>query len=412
MSAAFGCSNGAERSQDQVLELYSWWTNPGETDALTALLAAYEADHPRTHVINAAVTGNVNAREQLHSRMVSGMPPDTFQALGGWDLLQWVLFNGVDDSESKMEPLDFLVEQKKWSSLILQPIRNAVSHDGKTYGIPIGIHRYNVLYYNKKVFDQNGLQPPSSWEQFYQVAESLQARGVVPLALGNKLGWPAALLAWDGILIAQSGADFHDSYLTGKESANDPRIVAMLDETVKVLAHTNGNRDLLTWDEAAQMVVDGTASMTIMGDWAKGFFLSKGMKPGVDFGQLPTPGTRGVFVYLVDSFGLPRGVQNRQATLDFLGLIGSEEAQDLFNPIKGSTPPRIDADKSRYDVMAQDTIVDFQSGRLSLGREVIVASPEFNNEFVTTMRQFVSDKNVDTVVNMLKNRYDLLQASD
>jgi len=47
--------------------------------------------------------------------------------------------------------------------------------------------------------------------------------------------------------------------------------------------------------------------MTIVGDFAKGYFLSKGMTPDVDFGQIPSPDTAGTFIGLVDAFGLPKG---------------------------------------------------------------------------------------------------------
>jgi glucose/mannose transport system substrate-binding protein len=113
-------------------------------------------------------------------------------------------------------------------------------------------------------------------------------------------------------------------------------------------------------------------------------------------------------VYLVDAFGLPKGAPDRQAALNWLTIVGSPDAQNVFNPIKGASPPRTDADKSLYDVLAQRTIQDFQSSTLSGARPLIIKSPDFNTELEDTMKQFAVDRNVDTVLNMLKNRYDQL----
>jgi len=92
-----------------------------------------------------------------------------------------------------------------------------------------------------------------------------------------------------------------------------------------------------------------------------------------------------------------------------LTLVGSLDAQDVFDPIKGATPPRTDADISRYDVLAQRALHDFQTDTITGSRQLLVLNSAFNTELEETMRQFAVDRNVDTVVNMLKNRYDLLR---
>src|SRR5881398_3734791 len=39
------------------LEIFSWWTSPGEVEALDALYAAFKAAYPDVEVINAALAG-------------------------------------------------------------------------------------------------------------------------------------------------------------------------------------------------------------------------------------------------------------------------------------------------------------------------------------------------------------------
>jgi glucose/mannose transport system substrate-binding protein len=410
-SGLIACSSSSEpvQSTDQELEVLNWWTNPGETDALAKLIDLYQAKYPQTHVTNAAVDTITKAQEQLQTRMAAGTPPDTLLSIGGWNLKQWVAYNGQNDADSKMDPVDSILDAAQLKSVTPKSVIDAVSYNGKAYEIPLAIHRFNTLFYNKKLLADNGLNPPSTLDEFYQVGDALKAKGIVPLALGSKDGFYLSILAWDGVLIAKGGAAFRESFFSGTADPGDPRVVDTLNEVNKMFDYTNDDRDSMTWDGAAQMVVDGKAAMTVMGDWAKGFFLSKGWKPDVELGSRPTPGTQGVFVYIVDGFALPKGVQNHQAAVNFLDLVGSAETQATFNPIKGAIPPRTDVDKSKFDALAQLTMTDFQGDTLTSARPAITKNPAFLGQVDAAMKQFAIDRNVDTVVNVLKNRYDELK---
>ncbi len=77
---------------------------PGEVDALGALIALQEANHPETRVRNLAEELADEARARLAELLAAGTPPDLYQANVGADEFRYVLFNGMDDSDSKVEP--------------------------------------------------------------------------------------------------------------------------------------------------------------------------------------------------------------------------------------------------------------------------------------------------------------------
>ena len=395
-------------STDQKLEVFNWWTNPGEADAMGALLKMYSDRYTQTSVVNTAIPTLSKGQEELKSRMASGKPPDTFQTLGGWSLWNWVVYNGENDLDSKMEPIDFIAQENKLASVVPAPLMDVVSHSGKVYAIPLGVHRYNSLFFNKKLFDDNGLTPPTTLAEFYTVSEAFKAKGLTPLAVGTKDGHQVKVVAWDGLLVAKGGVQFRESYLTGHEDPADPRIVDMLNEYARMLDYSNTDHAALNWDGAAQMVIDGKAAMTIVGDFAKGFFVSRGWHSGVELCEIPVPGTGGTFVYILDSFGLPKGIADRQAAVNFLNLIATAEAQNVFNPIKGATPPRKDADRSMYDSIAKATMDDLTHDTLARATNQIVKSSDFVDALNDAMGQFAVDRNVDAVINVLKNRYDQL----
>ena len=49
-----------------------------------------------------------------------------------------------------------------------------------------------------------------------------------------------------------------------------------------MLQYINEDHAALTWDQANQLVIDGKAAMTIMGDWVDGDYVAKvrTLKPG------------------------------------------------------------------------------------------------------------------------------------
>ena len=125
-------------------------------------------------------------------------------------------------------------------------------------------------------------------------------------------------------------------------------------------------------------MVDGKAAFNIMGDWQDGYFSGTkaggnlALKPKVDYGWAPVPGTVGVYDWLSDSFTLPKGAPHRAAADQVARLpraAGRRRTQ--FNPVKGSIPARQDANPKLYghvpEVGAQ-AVEDQQARRIACAR--------------------------------------------
>ena len=105
------------------------------------------------------------------------------------------------------------------------------------------------------------------------------------------------------------------------------------------MTYVNKDHSALTWDQATGMVLNDKAAFNIMGDWAKGYFLSNKWTADKEFSSIPVPGTRGIFVSTNDAFGKPKGAPNDVAVNEWLKVLGSKEGQEQFNIKKGSIVP-------------------------------------------------------------------------
>jgi glucose/mannose transport system substrate-binding protein len=408
MTTACGTSNNTENTSNAAansgsaakkVEIFSWWTGAGEADGLQALIKLFQKQNPDYQVQNSAVAGGAgtNAKQVLATRMKANNPPDTFQVHGGAELMSWV-------DAGKMEPLNDLYQQEGWNDKFPKQLIDMVSKDGNIYGVPVDIHRGNVLWYNKKIFDQYHLTPPKTFDDFFKDADVLKSHGVTPLALGDKDTWEATML-WEDVLLGTIGADKYDQLWQGKLSFDDPGVKQSLETFKKMLSYTNSDHASLVWQDASQLVANGKAAMNVMGDWAKGYYTTDlHLKPNVDFGWVTTPGTDSDFMVITDTFGLPKGAPHRDGTLAFLKVLGSEPGQDAFNPLKGSIPARLDADTSKYDVYSQSAIQDFKKDTLTPSlAHGSAANPGFLDAVNQAMQVFVSSGDVDGFIAQLKS---------
>ncbi len=383
-----------------TVEIFSWWTGAGEEDGLLALIDLFEQEHPDITVDNAAVAGGAgtNAKAVLATRMQGDDPPSTFQVHGGAELNEgWV-------AADKMEPLNDFYEEQGWMDKFPQDLIDMVSKDGNIYSVPVNIHRGNVIFYNKQVFEDNGLEVPTTYDEFIAVADKLQDAGVTPLALGDKEAWTATQI-FENILLGELGPDDYKSLWAGDIAFDDDRVVAAAEKFKTVLGYVNEDHASRNWQDAAQLVGDGEAAMINMGDWAKGYFSNDlDLETNKDFGYFAFPETDGDFMVITDTFGLPKGVENPDEVKEFLSVLGSVEGQDAFNPLKGSIPARVDADESKYDEYGKDAMKDFNESNLTPSLAHGSAAAE---GFVTKANQavniFVTQLDVDNLINTLKN---------
>ncbi|MFG6117937.1 ABC transporter substrate-binding protein [Thalassobacillus sp. B23F22_16] len=356
---ADGSSGGSDG--DAKLDIFSWWTGAGEEDGLNALIELFQEKHPDVEVENAAVAGGAgtNAKAVLASRMQGDDPPATFQVHGGAELNEgWV-------AAGKMEPLNDLYEEEGWEDKFPQDLIDLVSKDGDIYSVPVNIHRGNVLWYNTKVFEENGIDVPTTFDEFFEAADKLKAAGVTPLALGDKEPWTATHL-FETVLLGELGIDNYNALFNGELSFSDDQVVAAVETFKKMLGYVNEDHSSRNWQDASQLVANGEAAMNVMGDWAKGYFVNDlELTVKEDFGWTETPGTDGQFMVVTDTFGLPKGVSNPDDVKKFLSVLGSVEGQDAFNTLKGSIPARKDADVSKYDEYGKETIEDFNEAKLA-----------------------------------------------
>jgi len=372
------------------LEIFSWWTSGGEVEALDYLYGDFKKLNPDVEVINSAITGGTasggNMKAVLQTRMMGGDAPESFQIHLGHELIDNHVVAG------RMEPLDELYASEGWDKVFPKGLIDIASYQGKPWSVPVNIHRANVLWYNKKMFSDVGVtEPPKTWDAFFDIGEKLKAKGqpLIGVAESSPGFWAHVT---ETMLISTLGADGYRGLFNGTTKWDDKRINDALNLSAKALDYANKDFTSVSWGDINDLMVAGKCACIIQGDWTPGVLWSKGFN---EFGWAPAPGNTGIYDMLSDSFGLPKGVKNRDAAVNWLKVAGSKHAQEGFNFYKGSIPARTDADFSQFTQYHKDAAKDWTTNQLvpSIVHGA-AAKDSFNVDYQTAINVLATKKDV------------------
>lgn len=396
-TAASGAAAAPAASAGGKLEIFSWWTSGGEVEGLNAMYEVYKKKYPGVEIINAALAGGAgqggNMKALLETRMLGGDPPDSFQVHLGQELI------GSQVVAGRMEDLSDLYQSEGWNTVFPKGIIELASYQGKPYSVPVNIHRSNVMWYNKTHLADLGLEKaPATWDEWFVYADKLKAKGIAALAVaGADPNFSAHV--FESILLAMLGPDKYLGLFNGKTKWDDPAVKASMETLLRAEEYAEPNAASVAWGDINEIITTGKASTMIMGDWTHGALKAAKF---TDYHWVPSPGTAGVFMALSDSFGLPKGVKNRDNVLNWLKVCGSREGQDAFNPLKGSIPARSDPDLTKYDDYLKETIEMFKTntivGSIQHGA---AAKQSFVLDYDAVINTLVASKDVDAGMKQL-----------
>ncbi|MFF5898688.1 ABC transporter substrate-binding protein [Streptomyces argenteolus] len=168
-------------------------------------------------------------------------------------------------------------------------------YDGKLAVLP---YEYNIegIFYNKKLFSDNGLSEPATWDALVDASAKLESKGVQPFSASGQQGWPLTRLI-SGYLYRSLGPDALQKVADGKAALTDPEYVKAAEEVADLGKKGYFGKGLgsIDYDTAMNQFLNGKAAMFYMGSWALTNISDAGQnKIGVEnVGFMPFPAVTG-----------------------------------------------------------------------------------------------------------------------
>lgn len=337
------------------VEVLHYWTSGGEAKSVAVLKDLLTQEGHSWKDFAVAGGAGEAAMTVLKSRAVSGNPPAAAQ-MKGLDIQEWADLGFLAD-------LDGVATKAGWDELLPKVVSDIMKFEGKYVAVPVNVHRVNWLWANPAAFAKAGAEIPTTWDEMIAVGPKLKAAGIIPLAHGGQ-AWQDATL-FEAIALGIGGSEFYNKAFVTHDDAT-LRSAKM----VEIFKTFKATRDLIDadspgrdWNIATSMVINGTAAMQIMGDWAKGEFTAAGKVPGTDFICAPAPQTEHQYTFNIDSFamfGLDSD-DSKVAQETLARLIMEPKFQEAFNLNKGSIPVRQGMNETPFDSCAKASMASFSS---------------------------------------------------
>ena len=153
-------------AQDAVT-ITMWGNHPEWRDPMLEILAAFEEANPGIKVEFTAIPGP-DYPAKLQTAIAGGAPSDILGEQEG-SIITQVAAGGE---------LPFIdLTGKVDISGLTDTARGQVEVDGKVYGTPLASYTVGIAY-QKPIFAEHGLEPPTTWDELKDVAQALKDAGV------------------------------------------------------------------------------------------------------------------------------------------------------------------------------------------------------------------------------------------
>ncbi len=283
--------------------------------------------------------------EQIRIQVTSGTAPDLFRSAPGRSAP-----SGVLPLAEEGALLD--LSAQPWAQYVPESFARLQQLDGKTYAFPT-YGQAMLAFYNKDVFEEVGVEPPTTRTEFIAVLEELKAAGKVPIALGLADSYVMQFLpfALAATLVDGQEPDFYEKMNAGETSfVESEGWRETLEQFLGLIedGHTTPQPLGMPADPAMQSVGNGEAAIVVMPSAASPV-LAGFMAGGEDqMGSFAIPATddasETVVAFTPDYLVVNAEGENPDAALAFLDYISEPERTSEWAAEMGAIPALTNAD--------------------------------------------------------------------
>ena len=156
--------------------------------------------------------------------------------------------------------------------------------------------QFNIegIFYNKKIFAENGITVPTTFTQLLADSAKLKQAGVQPIVASGATGW--TISRWIGILLYRElGPNAMEAIQNGTAKLTDPDYVWAAQQVADMGkdGYFGSGITSLSYDSATTEFLTGKAAMMYMGTWLLSSINSSANTQGNNIGFMPFPAVTG-----------------------------------------------------------------------------------------------------------------------
>lgn len=339
------------------------------------IIPVFEEQHPGIN-LEFSPTAPTEYDATLQSRLEGGAAGDIV-TLRSYDRARQLFAAGHIESLDGLPGLDPLTDAGlgAW-----QP-----AEGDDVFGVPVAsvIHGF---YYNTEIFDEVGVEPPETTDEFIQVLDEIQQHGeYTPLAWGTADDWIATATSFD--LVGPNfwnGEEGRQALLAGEKTYEDEDFIATWEFLDQWRDYFPSGFEAVTYEDTQTLFGLGDAAIFPGGSWEISIFRDLGEANFDVFMPVRPDGQQDCFIndHPDMGMGMNAATEHPDAARTFLEWVASDEfAQIYANGVPGFFP--IGHDVTIDDPIAQE-FVSWREGCDSTARlnfeNLTAGDPNIENE--------------------------------
>lgn len=273
---------------------------------------AYTAEHPEVTI---EITGNpsssVTVAQYEKTLLSTGQFPDVMVMQNPADFVPSGALLAFDEGD-----LDYLQDP------------NVGKIDGKQY---VANYKKQIIgvFYNKDMFAENNLEVPTTYADLVAACETLKAKGIIPVSLGLKDGWPTGQLAnmFFGTDVLAKDPEFGAKRNADTVKFNNPDSLHAMQKFQEITTKYCGDSvESVTYTQMLEQFFNGDAAMLPIGSWVNAE-VAKGLQD-FEVGWFPLPGDENanvLSVFVNEGLSIGANTQYPEVCKDFVKFFFSNK---------------------------------------------------------------------------------------
>lgn len=220
--------------------------------------------------------------------------------------------------------------------------------DGTLYGVTNSLEA-KFYFYNKALFEEQGVTPPTTFDELLGLCDTFNEAGITPMSMGNSERWQAVhfLSTFNQKIVGEDTIDADYTLRAPEEDLFiDTGYVAALDLMRQMVDRGCFQPGVNATDPgtAWAMFSSGQAAMTYAGTWAIGIFDDAGFAGQYDIFPMPpiegAVGDQGVLLMAPIGLNISAQSEHPELAAALADLIVSKQTQELVTSTTGRLPTR------------------------------------------------------------------------
>ncbi len=308
--------------EGEAVEL-TFWSLSTRQEGLEALTAIFnEANENINVTVSCYSTDGI--KDACKTAAQSGSMPSMWFNWGG-SLGQYYVDNGLTYD------LTAYAEENGWYDTFNSGALTLCTLGDQVCGYPTS---YNVIgiYYRTDIFEELGIEIPTTMEEFNEVCETLLANGITPISTAGLYGWHVMRLI-EQIIEYTAGSELHDQLQALEASWDCEEVIEALTIYQEYCESGYFPDGFVTAnpDDTYMAFAMGTCAMDIQGQWYDATLNNNGADVSV-VGWFPYPNDTGrvsAFAEMVQ-FNANLSDDELEAAMLYTQFMNSVEATDLY----------------------------------------------------------------------------------